>query len=31
MAEKVDEGVFPSLVAKMWPCVLLPELLIGGF
>ena len=31
MAAKVDKRIFPSLVAKMWPRVLLPEHLIGGF
>jgi len=31
MAAKVDKGVFPSLVTKMWHRVLLPEHLIGGF
>ena len=31
MAAKVDKHIFPSLVAKMWPRVLLPEHLIGGF
>ena len=31
LAAKVDKHAFPSLVAKMWPRVLLPEHLIGGF
>ena len=31
LAAKVDQRVFPSLVAKMQPHVLLPEHLIGGF
>ena len=31
MGARVDKEVFPSLVAKMWPQVLLPEHLIGGF
>ena len=31
LAAKVDKRVFPSLVAKMQPRVLLPEHLIGGF
>ena len=31
MAARVDRLIFPSLLAKMWPNVLLPEHLIGGF
>ena len=31
LAAKDDKRVFPSLVAKMWPRVLLPEHLIGVF
>lgn len=31
MAAKINQCVFPSLVAKMWPLVLLLEHLIGGF
>ena len=31
LAAKVDKRAFSSLVAKMWPRVLLPEHLIGGF
>ena len=31
LAAKVDKRAFPSLVAKMWPRVLLLEHLIGGF
>ena len=31
MGAKVDKEVFPTLVAQMWPRVLLPEHLIGGF
>ena len=31
MATKVDKAAFPSLVAKMWPHVLLPEQLTGSF
>lgn len=31
MAGKVDKSVFPSILAKMWDQILIPEHLIGGF
>ena len=31
MGAKVDKEVFPKLIAQMWPRVLPPEYLTGGF